>query len=151
MTIKVKRIRKNRCDCTFNPELWKKHGSQHTADCNESRPLRKGDLVRLTNNNMSDTWFKAIVRGYRKPTHDEYSEWCADVSNHSLNDAGESRLPPQYTSVDLTDELYIVVNARAKFPYFRKTIGGCIIMSPLTGQQLWVERMLFTIVSDSNS
>ena len=120
----------------------------------------KGDLVQLNDdtcfteksdgkrqypltNYASDE--KRIVYASRPVTKNETREWYNSDASKGMNDAGESRLPPQSVSVPLHQgSLYTVVKGRAavRLSYGNKTPGLVGLLDIDTGKTVYVKRGL---------
>lgn len=127
--------------------------------------MRKGDLVRLDKskcfttarggelryphtNYYSDE--KGMVRSRRPITEKETREWYASDESKGMNDAGESKLPPQSVSVTLfRDRVYTVLRARCRvrLGYGNPEPGMCKIMCSDTGEITYIKRDLLEVVS----
>jgi hypothetical protein len=79
---------------------------------------------------------------WRKTTRDEVDAWYASDDSKGMNDAGESKLPPQ--SVYRTpkpDEVFKVVRARVKARRGWHDVPGCALVEDSEGVQWFVLRV----------
>ena len=124
------------------------------------RIFRKGDLVRLDlqrcftvkqggglqyplSNYAHDE--SGTVRALRPITEDEQREWYQSDASKGMNDAGETRLPPQSVSVALhRDALYTVLRGRAsvRLSYGNKTPRLVGVLHTESGYTVYVKRGL---------
>ena len=125
--------------------------------------MKKGDLVRLSKKcftaesggtsryplssykNNEDK----VVMARRPITENEMAEWYDSPDSKGMNDAGESRLPPQSVGVRLhADRVYPVLRARCRvrLGYGNPTPGLTKVMCTRTGQIAYVKRSLIEVV-----
>jgi hypothetical protein len=127
--------------------------------------MRRGDLVKIVmqrNGASIGEEESGTYRGARPITRWEVEEWYEskreevaaarvageDTFSITMNDAGESRLPP--TAVGVTfqvGEIYTVLRARtAPSMYYRKNPGHCEIICTKTGRKGHVLRKHVEVV-----
>ena len=127
------------------------------------KKIRKGGLVKLNevavaranrlveySNETPAIWGKsrftqADAEAYRADIQKQIAEAQAageDAWHITMNDAGESRLPPTSTPVRIyPDRVYQVLRARAVGHWnYRRHSGQCLILDPVTGREVYVSR-----------
>jgi len=90
-----------------------------------------------------------VVESARPVTPEETSEWYASDVSKGLNDAGESKLPPQSRYVPLhRDRVYTVVRARARVRLgWGNAQGGYTkILCTVTGEETYIKRDLLEVI-----
>ena len=127
--------------------------------------IRKGCLVRLN----PQKWFTTaqggglrfpltnyasdeagVVHSSRPVTAAETAAWYDSDASKGMNDAGESKLPPQASYVTLhKDKVYQVLRARAavRLGWGNKTGGLTKILCTVTGEETYIKRELLEVVS----
>lgn len=79
-----------------------------------------------------------MIWGTRPMTEADLVRWHADPQNQGLNDAGETKLPPEGRPVEMHADIpYIVVRARCKYRRMRKV---CLVLDTRSGQEIFVQR-----------
>ena len=111
--------------------------------------VKQGGLRRfpLTNHYHDE---EGLVQTFRPTTAKEQQAWYNSPASKGINSAGESKLPPQATSVMLhRDRVYIVLRARAavRLGWGNKTGGLTKIFCSVTGQETYVKRELIEPVA----
>ena len=128
------------------------------------KKIRKGGLVKLNavavahaeqlvrySNEAPVIWGKskfteADAEAYRADIQKQIEEAKAageDTWHITMNDAGESRLPPTSTSVQIfPDRVYQVLRARAVgYWNYHKHPGQCLVLDPETGREVYIPRV----------
>ena len=131
---------------------------------NETKKIRKGGLVKLNagcvaelaNRFMLEPAGTEYLTGQSKPTHVDADRWAKerreavaeahaageDAWHITMNDAGESRLPPTSVNVKIyPNRAYQVLRARcvSSFNYHRQP-GRCLVLDLETGREVYVSR-----------
>ena len=91
-----------------------------------------------------------MVQSHRPATEKETHEWYDSDASKGMNDAGESKLPPQCVGVALfRDRVYTVLRARCRvrLGYGNPESGMCKIMCSDTGEITYIKRNLLEVVS----
>jgi len=127
--------------------------------------MRKGNLVQLNvatcfskRNGGELTWSlgtmddddNGLVQASRPTTPKERDEWYSSDASRGMNDAGETKLPPQSTSVKLRrDMCYMVLKARCRVSlgYGNPVPGLVKVLDTETGEQVYLKRELVEVVS----
>ena len=104
--------------------------------------MYKGDLVRLKSG--SDLT-PHRVQCWRRMTSGEKQTWYASDEAKGMDDAGESKLPPQDVLITPNpDKFYVVVKARANAPMGYRHVAGCAqLLDTETGTIFYCERKNF--------
>ena len=126
--------------------------------------MKKGDLVRLNVDQCFTTsqggglrYPRAnyahdeagTVRAARPVTPEETSAWYESDASKGMNDAGESKLPPQSVGVSLhKDRVYTVLRARCRvrLGYGNPTPGMAKILCTVTGNEAYIKRDLLSVI-----
>ena len=129
------------------------------------KKLSKGCLVRLNPHycftvengggrvNPLTNWYadeKGVVDAARPVTSEERAAWYASAVSKGMNSAGETKLPPASTSVELhRDRIYQVLRARCRVQLgWGKATGGLAkILCTQTGEETYIKRDLLEVVS----
>ena len=127
--------------------------------------MKKGDIVKI---NKSVCFTKSaggmrkypmasqandenrVVYASRPTTEEEVRAWYESDESKGLNDAGESRLPPQSTRIPLyADRKYIVERARCqvRLGWGNPSPGMAKILCTLTGESAYIKRNLLEVVT----
>ena len=126
----------------------------------KNKVFHKGDLVKLDvtkcftekqggslpyplTNYANDE--RGTVQARRPVTPEETRDWYNSDASKGMNDAGESRIPPQSVSVALhKDSLYTVLRGRAsvRLSYGNKTPGLVGLLDTRDGHAIYVKRNL---------
>ena len=126
--------------------------------------MKKGDLVRLSANCFTTTNGGSrkypsgtygddeikIFRARRPITESETRDWYNSDASKGMNDAGESRLPPQSVSVALKKSgVYPLLRARCRvrLGYGNPTPGMAKILCTDTGEVAYIKRDLLEVVT----
>jgi len=126
--------------------------------------MKKGDLVRLSSNcfttaNGGSRKYPSgthgdddlqIFRARRPITESETRGWYNSDASKGMNDAGESKLPPQSVSVTLKKNgVYPVLRARCRIRlgYGNPTPGMAKILCTDTGEIAYVKRDFLEVVT----
>ena len=126
--------------------------------------MRKGDLVRLspqcfTEKNGGTSRFPIgnfrddelqVYRARRPITERETREWYNSDASKGMNDAGESKLPPQSVSVTLKkNSVYPVLRARCRvrLGWGNPTPGLAKVLCTETGEIAYIKRSLLEVVT----
>lgn len=126
--------------------------------------MKKGDIVKLNDDrcftdksggklkyprtNYSDDE-SGTLRAARPVTPEETSAWYESDASNGMNDAGESKLPPQSISVILhRDRMYQVLRARCRvrLGWGNPAPGMTKILCTSTGEVAYVKRDLLEVV-----
>ena len=130
---------------------------------NEKKKVRKGGLVRLNEiavaranklvkytNETPAVWGKskftqADADAYRADIQKQIAEAKAageDAWHITMNDAGESRLPPTSTPIRIfPGQVYQVLRARAVGHWsYRRHPGQCLILDVKSGREVYIPR-----------
>ena len=86
----------------------------------------------------------------RPVTAEETAAWYDSDASKGMNDAGESKLPPQASYVALhKDKVYQVLRARAsvRLGWGNKTGGLTKILCTATGEETYIKRDLLEAIS----
>ena len=126
--------------------------------------LAKGKLVQLNNakcftvcnggalewpliNYLNDE--RGTVESFRPTTHGEQQAWYQTDASKGMNDAGESKLPPQATMVLLHKyRIYEVLRARCRvrLGWGNPTPGLTKVLCTHTGEETYVSRHLLEVL-----
>ena len=96
--------------------------------------------------------------GWRKASSEETREWytkfqedCRTGKDVWHDSAGESKLPPQDTYLELVEgRVYLVVRGRVQAPCGYHTVKGAVeLLCTHTGQRFYVRRYCITHLEDS--
>jgi len=127
--------------------------------------MKKGDLVRLSKecfttgnggtrryplSNYKHDEDKVVI-ARRPTTESEVAEWYDSPASRGMNDAGESKLPPQSVGIRLyADRVYPVLRARCRvrLGWGNPTPGLAKIMCTKTGEIAYVKRDLIEVVNE---
>ena len=127
--------------------------------------MRKGNLVQLnvakcfsTRNGGELEWAlntphdddHGLVIARRPTTAKERDVWRDSPDSKGMNDAGETRLPPQSTMVKLRrDMCYMVLRARCQVSlgYGNPVPGMVKVLDTESGEQVYLKRELVEVVS----
>ena len=128
------------------------------------KKIRKGGMVklnaecleRLTRRFMFEPAGSEHLSGYSKPTQADADRWAKerkeaiaeciangeDAWHITMNDAGESRLPPTSVSVKIyPNRAYQVLRARIVGSFnYRRQPGMCLILDLETGREVYIDR-----------
>ena len=127
------------------------------------KKIRKGGLVKL--NEKGESWANHLVRysdetpaiwGKSKFTQADADAYRADIQKQiaeavaagedamhiTMNDAGESRLPPTSTPVRIfPGQAYHVLRARCVGSWnYRRHPGQCLVLDVETGREVYIPR-----------
>ena len=100
----------------------------------------------LTNSFNDDA---GIVESGRPTTREEQNDWYSTDAAKGMNDAGESKLPPQSYRISLhRDRVYTVLRARCRvrLGWGNPTPGLAMILCTETGEETYVKRDLLEVV-----
>jgi hypothetical protein len=113
--------------------------------------MKKGDLVRIKKDSHDEGWHgPRYYTAFRSTTQEERDEWYSTDAAKGMNDAGESKLPPQSKTFDLLEgKTFIVLRARAHAQVgWGNGVPKCTyIMCPDIGEKLYVHRKDLEVVS----
>lgn len=93
--------------------MWKGFAAARSRLGDSMSSFKKGTIVKIQS---SPDWKGDLVGAYlyRPKTAEERAEWSRSPASEGMTDAGETKLPPRYTSRRSTpEELVVVVKARA--------------------------------------
>ena len=127
--------------------------------------MKKGNLVRLNTaacftieqggglrfpltNYINDE--RGTVEGRRPTTPEEQTEWYSSDDARGLDDAGETKLPPQSTYILLQKgRVYQVLRSRCRvrLGWGNPTGGMAKILCTHTGEEVYIKRELLEVVS----
>ncbi len=109
----------------------------------DDKQISKGDLVRVAKKEQ----FRPN-HGWRNITSQEVEAWYADPSNHGMDDAGESRLPPRWCEHPTKETSCYVVLAARKAPVksYGQIHGQCLLLDLENGVEFYVPRDVVTVV-----
>jgi hypothetical protein len=131
---------------------------------NVEKKIRKGGLVKLNagcvaelaNRFMLEPAGTEYLTGQSKPTHVDADRWAKerreaiaeahaageDAWHITMNDAGESRLPPTSVNVKIyPSQVYQVLRARVVGHWnYHRHPGQCLVLDVNTGREVYVPR-----------
>ena len=126
--------------------------------------MRKGNLVKLNKlecftreNGGMRQWplstsyndDQLIVQAVRPLTEKELDEWHNSNASKGFNSAGETKLPPTFSLVEVSvNDVLIVERARCRKSFGYTESGGWTkVFNSKTGQSFFIKRNLLEIVS----
>jgi hypothetical protein len=126
--------------------------------------MRKGNLVKLNKsecftveNGGQRQWplstrerdEKSVIEAFCHLTAQELTDWYNSNESKGINSAGESKLPPTFSLVEIhTKDILVVEKARCRKTFGYSTSGGWTqVLNPKTGQSCFIKRNLLEVVS----
>ena len=119
--------------------------------------FRRGGLAmvksedEIRNEKLSSS-FNQRIHGWRPLTQQEYADWEASPSSKGMDDAGETKLPPQNVYVSLKfGSVLIVVQARCRAPRGAWDIPNCMeVFDPVLGVKFFVQKKFMKELVDAS-